>query len=306
MASVSIVSTGLAQELTLTSTTENTSWNRVTIDAYGLAGNPLAIIVATPLGETEKMNPHPIGVWYYGDKWHIRNTDGTRFVPGLEYKIHYFLRPGRDQFLHIITRENLVGEGSYIDSPALNNNPNAQLKILQNYAPDNRPVYNLNANEAKAVYSSAAGKWYIANVNGTRLFPNTAYNIVITSGGGVGSNTPLPTVTPNLPTGSIETPPAPLAPLTVVVRTTFTVPYDIYPLGAKQCTSHIYSNPSILITDAVIVTASTSFHGVLHPTVISVAGHGALQMVFCNWYDYSSYTKGIDMRNRKFNILVLR
>ena len=100
---------------------------------------------------------------------------------GLKFKLQVFLKPDANHFLHIITRENLGDEGSYLNNPLLNNNPNAQVTILQNYAPDNRPPYNLNKFEAKAFYNSASGKWYIANVNGKDLFQsvNTAYSVVI-------------------------------------------------------------------------------------------------------------------------------
>jgi len=48
----------------------------------GLSGNPLAIIVATPLGDTELLNPNPLGAWYYAEKWNINNTNGAVMPPG--------------------------------------------------------------------------------------------------------------------------------------------------------------------------------------------------------------------------------
>ena len=49
------------QEFTLTTTNANIISSRASIDMPGLNGNPLAIIVATPLGDTQSLNPHPIG-----------------------------------------------------------------------------------------------------------------------------------------------------------------------------------------------------------------------------------------------------
>ena len=124
----------------------------------GLTGNPLAIIVATPLGNTALLNTHPIGAWYYAGKWNIFNSDHAVMPIGAKYKVQFFKEPGPKQFLHVITKQNLGAEGSYIDSPALNNNPNAQVQILQNHASEVRSPYYLNAFAAKAGYSSAAGQ----------------------------------------------------------------------------------------------------------------------------------------------------
>src|SRR5215208_7038810 len=126
------------QEFTLTTTKANITSHRASIDLPGLSGNPLAIIVATPLGDTEALNPHPVGAWYYADRWNIFNSDSG------------VMPPGPNQFLHTVTQQNLGGEGSYIDHPALNNRPNAQMQILQNHAPDVRSPYNVNRFKARA------------------------------------------------------------------------------------------------------------------------------------------------------------
>lgn len=172
------------QETTLTTTRENLTASKATIDMAGLVGNPQAIIIAAPIGETAKLNPHPIGAWYYNEKWNIFNTDHATMPAGLKFKVEVFLKPDANHFLHSITKENLTGDTSYIDNPALNNNPNAQVTIFQNHAPDYRSSP-LNKYEAKAEYDQTAGKWTIKNVNGEQLFPNTAYNVFVTSGIGI-------------------------------------------------------------------------------------------------------------------------
>lgn len=183
---VSIASSGNAQEFTLTTTNANTVSSKASIDMPGLTGNPMAIIVATPVGGTS--NPHPIGAWYYSGKWNLFNTDHAVMPLGAKYRVQFFLQPGPNQFLHLITQQNLGSEGSYIDHPALNNNPNAQVQIFQNHSPDVRSGSALNSFEARAAYSSAAGRWYITNVNNELLRRGGAYNIVVSSGA-VGANT---------------------------------------------------------------------------------------------------------------------
>ena len=63
----------LAQELTSTATSANTVSSKTLIDLPGLTGNPMAIIVATPVGNTAQLNTHPVGAWYYSGKWNIFN-----------------------------------------------------------------------------------------------------------------------------------------------------------------------------------------------------------------------------------------
>ena len=171
-------SNSLAQEFTFTTTATNTVASKSQIDMPGLANNPNAIIVATPLYNLTS-NPHPIGAWYYNNKWNIFNTDHAPMPLGLQFKLEVFLTPDTRHFLNTIPSGNSVGK-SYLDHPDLDYHPNARVMILQNHAPDNRSYY-LNEFEAK-VYCDGA-KWYVQNVNGALLHPNTSYNVVITPEG---------------------------------------------------------------------------------------------------------------------------
>ncbi|MGD9629973.1 MAG: membrane dipeptidase [Pyrinomonadaceae bacterium] len=190
-----LVSAVSGQELTVTATAANTVSSKTSIDLPGLTGNPLAIIVATPLGDTKLLNPHPLGAWYYSGKWNLFNSNQSVMPLGAKYKVRFFLRPGPGQFLHLVTKENTGAEGTYIDNPLLNGNPTAQVQILQNHAPEARTPYNPNPNEAKAEYSTAAGRWYIANINGQPIGRGAAYNVVV--------DTPAagPVVAPAQPSG---------------------------------------------------------------------------------------------------------
>jgi len=118
-----------SQELTVTATNANTVSSKTLIDLPGLTGNPLAIIVATPVGNTALLNTHPVGAWYYSGKWNIFNSDHAVMPLGAKYKVQFFKEPGPNQFMHLVTQQNLGAEGSYIDNPARNNNPNAQVKF---------------------------------------------------------------------------------------------------------------------------------------------------------------------------------
>jgi hypothetical protein len=170
------------QEYTLTTSAANITSAKALIDLPGLSGNTNAIIIATPLGNTKTLNPHPTGAWYYSGKWNIFNSDYAVMIPGLTYKVQYFLNSGTNQFLHLVTQQNLGAEGSYIDNAALNNKPNAQFAIFPNHSPDVRAGSWLNPNEAKAAYNASNGKWYITNINGQLMQKGCAYNIVMNTG----------------------------------------------------------------------------------------------------------------------------
>ncbi len=296
-----------AQEITLTTTRENLTASKATIDMAGLAGNPQAIIVAVPIGETAKLNPHPIGAWYYNEKWNIFNTDHATMPIGLKFKVEVFLKPGANHFLHLITKENLTGDVSYIDNPALNNNPNAQVRIFQNHAPDNRSGA-LNKYEAKAEYDPTAGKWSVRNVNGEQLNPNTAYNVVVTMTGTVTPtpNPPLPTTTPYVPiVGTTLAPPT----LTVVVKTEWTVPPQgniAHSSGLCKIVYGTYNNPNILATDTVIVTGQAELEGAYLKWTATVE-NGAIHFNVCNWKQMTLNAQAaLYLNGRKVNILVLR
>ena len=66
------------QEFTLTTTKANLVASKALIEMSGLPGNSDAIIVATPIDDTERLNPHPIGAWYYNNKWNIFNSNYKR------------------------------------------------------------------------------------------------------------------------------------------------------------------------------------------------------------------------------------
>ena len=295
------------QEITLTTGKDNVVASKVTIDQPGLAGNANAIIVATPLGDTAKLNPHPIGAWYYGDKWSIFNTNHANMPVGLKFKVEVFLKPDANHFLHVVKKENLIGGSSYLDNPALNNNPNAQIRIFQNHASDTRSA-SLNKYEAQVVYDPTAGKWTINNVNGEQLNPNTAYNVVISTSGTV-----TPTATPSMP---IATPYVPvvgtsLAPptLVVVVKTEWTVPpQGAYAHSSGECKIVVgtYNNPNILATDTVIVTGQAELDGAYLKWTATV-DNGAIHFNVCNWKKMTlNAQSALYLNGRKVNILVLR
>ena len=294
------------QELTFTTTSANITSSMARIDLPGLANKPDAIIVATPLYDPAKSNLHAIGVWYYNNKWFIFNTDHATMPEGLKFTLQVFLKPGPNEFLQIISNSNFDGGFSFIDHPLLNNNPNAQVKILQNHSPDIRAPNKLNPDEAKAIYNAPTGKWYIQNVNGNPLSTFTAYNVVITDTKIAAANTSFPTATPYVPiVGATLAPPT----LTVVVKTQWEVPPQgniAHSSGLCKIVYGTYNNPNILATDTVIVTGQAELEGAYLQWTATVA-NGAIYFNVCNWKQMTLNAQAaLYLNGRKINILVLR
>jgi hypothetical protein len=305
-----LVANVLGQEFTLTTTAANTVASKSTIEMPGLAGNPNAIIIATPVGNTATLNPHPIGAWYYNGKWNIFNTDHANMPAGLKFKIEVFLRPNAEQFVHLVTKDNLSEGVSIIDNPSVNRNPNVQFRIFQNHAPDYRTSY-LNKYEARAEYDAAAGRWLLRNVDGERLFPGTAYNIVIFSGGASAATStpvvPLTVVTNVRNDATMVLPPA--TPLTVVAREqNFVIPPTSLALSAGSCRYiALYTNPNVVATDTVIITGLAYDSG-LNLLWSAAVDNGSVQISVCNTKPSNSGVSGAlsFTYGRKVNILVLR
>jgi hypothetical protein len=94
---------------------------------------------------------------------------------GATFKVQVFPTPDADHFLHVVmTANNQTVPRTALNHPGLDFHPEAQVKILQNHDP-----YTRNPSEAKVYYDTAARKWFIENVDGTPLKPNTAYNVVV-------------------------------------------------------------------------------------------------------------------------------
>ena len=173
------------QQFTHTASKENNYCNYACtlMDVPELNGNPDAIIFVKSIEVNGiNLNPHPIIVYYIQKKWSIDNIDNAAMQPGIQFEVQYYAKPDTNHFVHVVTKENLVKKGSYIDHAGLNDHPDAQFQFFQNWAPSIRGgLY--NRYDIKIQYDTTAGKWYMFNTNGRQLDYATAYNIAISSGG---------------------------------------------------------------------------------------------------------------------------
>src|SRR5689334_13489224 len=94
------------KRITHTATKENNSCNGdcTLLDIPGLENNPSAVIWATPLVENGiNINAHPIGVYYFKNKWSIFNLDQKPIPAGSKFIVEYLERPDDSHFQYVIT-----------------------------------------------------------------------------------------------------------------------------------------------------------------------------------------------------------
>jgi hypothetical protein len=179
-----IVLSSIAQkQFTTTSSKANNYCNGTCtlFDNPDLNGNPTAIIFIT---STEvngiNLDPHPICAYYNGKQWSVMNTDNSTMPVGAQFNVQYYPAADDKDFVHIVSKENLVKNNSYIDHAGLNGNPKANFRFFQNAAPNIRGGL-VNTDEAKFQYDETVGKWYVSNSKGKPLDIATGYNISISS-----------------------------------------------------------------------------------------------------------------------------
>ena len=180
------ISSHAQQPFTHTATKANIfcNYDCTLLDVPELNNNPEAIILVTPILEKgENLNPHPIGVYYFKNKWSIFNLDGKAIPAGAMFNVEYVARPDATHFQYLITRENLQGDGSsFIDHPALNNKPNSQFRFITSWVPELHGA-TANRDEVTIQFNADAGKWYFSNTNKKPLFARVAFNIIIPNEG---------------------------------------------------------------------------------------------------------------------------
>lgn len=183
------------QQFTHTASKENISCNYdcTVLDIAELNNNPAALLFVTPVSDKGvTINQHPIGAYYFKEKWHIFNQDSRPIPVGSKFTVTYFTNPDEKNFQYSFRREDIQADGSaLIDHPSLNNNPGAKFSSFPRWDPNSQGGIT-NRDEIMTEYNAAAGKWSFRNKNQKPLFARVTYNISISSPGGVNTQIETP------------------------------------------------------------------------------------------------------------------
>lgn len=160
---------------TVTALSTNCNATCSVLDVNALSNNPAAIVFITPSGGTA--NPHLVGAYYmYLNKWSIFNLDGAAIAVGAKFTVEYS-NPDANHFLYVVPQRVSPKDTAYIDHAGLNGNPGAHIRVIPHITSTIGNQWNRDA--VKAAYDGAAAKWFLVNINGTPVPPDSAYNIVV-------------------------------------------------------------------------------------------------------------------------------
>jgi len=185
LVALSASATPAQQTFTQTVTKENKSCNATcsVLDVPELNNNPAAIIFVTPVEGSKNLNPHPIGAYYmYLKKWSIYNLDGVAITESAKYNVQYYPNPDTDRFVFTVSPRG----DACIDHAGLNGAPGATVRMFPT-SPASRGAL-FNHGETKVEYNATLSKWCIANINGNAVTPDSAYNVMFSSGGPIIAN----------------------------------------------------------------------------------------------------------------------
>jgi len=168
------------QQVTLSASRENKNCNStcVVLDIPELNNNPGAVIFATSSESGRVQNPHPIGAYFmYLKKWSIYNLDAAAIPDGTTFTVQYYSSPDASRFVFVVPQDG----GTCIDHAGLNGNANAQVKFFPTGSPSRGALF--NKDEARIEYNFSSTRWCVANIKGSPVPVDTAFNIAFVAGG---------------------------------------------------------------------------------------------------------------------------
>jgi hypothetical protein len=172
-------------DFTHTATDANSRGDYTYISDPAIDGDPDAVVLVAE--STDRGNArgasydHNIGVWYEGvneKKWAIFNQDRAAIPAGTTFEV--IIPPASETFVHYAKLDNTEGNSTYLDNPLTNGEPNAVLRVTQNWNPGGgRGVY--NDHPIGLLYDADIRKWAIYNRDGAPMPDGAAFNIAVGS-----------------------------------------------------------------------------------------------------------------------------
>jgi hypothetical protein len=139
----------------------------------------------TSIEEEASTGDHNIGVWYDAavQRWTIFNQDLAPMPQGTTFDVHVL--SDEVAFVHEATLENTVVDGTYLNNPLTNANPDAP-SVTQNWNPggvedpNDQPVgVPYNDHPVGVRYDAEVRQWVIFNEDGAAMPEGAAFNVTI-------------------------------------------------------------------------------------------------------------------------------
>jgi hypothetical protein len=168
---------------THTATDANSRGDYTYISDPAIDGDPDAVVLVAE--STDRGNArgasydHNIGVWYEGaneKKWAIFNQDQAAIPAGATFEV--IIPQASETLVHYAKLDNTVGNRTYLNSPLTSGEPDAFLRVTQNWNPGGgRGVY--NDHPIDVLYEADIRKWAIYNRDGAPMPDGAAFNISV-------------------------------------------------------------------------------------------------------------------------------
>jgi hypothetical protein len=177
---VHVTSVALSDSFAFTVPTSH-SGHSAALDHPLTNGRPNARLLVTPAATWPGpvQNPHPIGVWYDGDRWQIFNQNFAALPAGAKFNV----KVEGDEYdpsthLLVATGDRKIGHMVAIDHPLANDNPEAVIFITQNWSP--HAIYNPSHT---GVWFDGS-RWLVYNEDLAEMPLNAAFNLKVLGGTG--------------------------------------------------------------------------------------------------------------------------
>ncbi|MFD2565478.1 DUF7452 domain-containing protein [Aquimarina rubra] len=148
-------------------TSSNTNSHITTIDHPATNNNSSAKIILTQFW-TSTYNPHSVGVYYYGGKWHIFNQDFVAMPVGAKFNI---IVDHSKSFTHTAS-SNSTSHITTLNDFDTNNRPNSFVFTTNNWGTSGP----YNAHEVGVWYNG--GRWKLYNEDRTTIPSNAKFNVI--------------------------------------------------------------------------------------------------------------------------------
>ena len=154
------------------------------LDHPKINGDPEAVVLVVAAPDRGSAGDgaydHNTGVWYEpgARKWAIFNQDRAAVPAGTAFRVVVPREP--KAFVWRSGSAPAGANGTYLDHPLLNGNPEAIVSVTQNWNPGGGAgVY--NDHPVGLAYDAGRGRWLVYNTDGAPMKEGAAFNVVVTS-----------------------------------------------------------------------------------------------------------------------------
>jgi len=148
--------------------------NNTMLNQSGLNGHPEYILQVSQNWDNI-YNPHPPGIFYFGNNWFIINNDLIAMPSGSRFNIYYQQR-SKSAYQHVVSSANNLGTATELDNNLINGISCAQIQVTQSGS-----LGVFNPSPVGVSFNQTTGKWSIFNQTLSSIQNGAAFHVIIDS-----------------------------------------------------------------------------------------------------------------------------